>query len=59
MTTTNLVTAPEGVTLSAANNILRNSEMGILPIVDAQGRHPLALLNNQSYPLASKLPESK
>ncbi|KAF7367316.1 Inosine-5'-monophosphate dehydrogenase [Mycena sanguinolenta] len=62
--TRDLVTAQQGINLLQANDILRDSKKGKLPIIDAEGRlvSLLArsdLLKNQSYPLASKNPETK
>ncbi|KAI9710884.1 MAG: inosine-5'-monophosphate dehydrogenase [Chrysothrix sp. TS-e1954] len=62
--TTDLVTARTGTSLAEANDILRKSKKGKLPVVDASGNlvslvSRADLMKNLHYPLASKLPHSK
>ncbi|KAF2138267.1 uncharacterized protein K452DRAFT_290858 [Aplosporella prunicola CBS 121167] len=59
-----LVTARRGISLEDANDLVRSSKKGKLPIVDENGNLTALvsrsdLMKNLNYPLASKLPDSK
>lgn len=61
---TDLITGKAGIDLLEANEILRKSKKGKLPLIDENGNlvslvSRSDLMKNLNYPLASKLPHSK
>lgn len=57
--TTELVTAPQGISLADANRVLKESKRGKLPIIDGEGRlvslvSRTDLKKNRDYPEATK-----
>ncbi|MFQ5956707.1 MAG: IMP dehydrogenase [Candidatus Brocadiales bacterium] len=57
--TTELITAPVGITLQKGNSILKECKKGKLPIIDGEGRlvslmSRTDLLKNEDFPYASK-----
>lgn len=62
--TRDLITARTGISLADANDILRKSKKGKLPVIDDSGNlislvSRADLMKNLHFPLASKLPHSK
>ncbi|KAJ3297588.1 hypothetical protein HK104_000328 [Borealophlyctis nickersoniae] len=62
--TTNVITAPRGISLAEANTILKQSKKGKLPIIDNEGRLTALLarsdlIKTRDYPWASTRPSSR